>query len=88
MIANYDEDTDLERLVKDNALGVFSAADDSEQMAERIMVMYNNRELCEEYGRNARQYILDNVSKEKSTQKYVDVIKEVVEKNKKMKSKK
>lgn len=75
VIANYDEDTDLERLVKDNGLGVFSAADDSEQMAQRIMEMYNNQELCAEYGRNARQYILDNVSKEKSTQKYVDVIK-------------
>lgn len=79
VIANYDEDTDLERLVKDNGLGVFSAADDSEQMAQRIMEMYDNRELCAEYGRNARQYILDNVSKDKSTQKYVDVIKEVVE---------
>lgn len=88
VIANYDEDTDLERLVKDNGLGVFSAADDSEQMAQRIMDMYNNRELCAEYGRNARQYILDNVSKEKSTQKYVDVIKEVVEENRKKKSKK
>ena len=88
VIANYDEDTDLERLVKDNGLGVFSAADDSEQMAERIMEMYDDRELCAEYGRNARQYILDNVSKEKSTQKYVDVIKEVVEENRKKKSKK
>lgn len=88
VIANYDEDTDLERLVKDNGLGVFSAADDSEQMAERILDMYNNRELCAEYGRNARRYILDNVSKEKSTQKYVDVIKEVVEENRKKKSKK
>ena len=88
VIANYDEDTDLERLVKENGLGVFSAADDSEQMAQRIMDMYNNRELCAEYGRNARQYILDNVSKEKSTQKYVDVIKEVVEENRKKRSKK
>ena len=88
VIANYDEDTDLERLVKDNGLGVFSAADDSEQMAERIIEMYNNRELCAEYGRNARQYILDNVSKEKSTQKYVDVIKEVVEERRNKKSKK
>ena len=79
VIANYDEDTDLERLVKDNALGVFSAADDSEQMATCIIEMYNNRELCAKYGRNARQYIIDNVSKEKSTQKYVDVITEVVE---------
>lgn len=80
VIANYDEDTDLERLVKDNGLGVFSAADDSVQMAQRIREMYDNRELCAEYGRNARQYILDNVSKEKSTQKYVDVIREVVKK--------
>ena len=87
VIANYDEDTDLERLVKDNGLGVFSAADDSEQMAECIMEMYNNRELCAEYGNNARQYILDNVSKEKSTQKYIDVIKEVVEQNRNKKSK-
>ena len=77
VIANYDEDTDLEKLVRENALGVFSAADDSEQMAERIMEMYNDRDLCAQYGRNARQYILDNVSKDKSTQKYVDVIKEV-----------
>ena len=88
VIANYDEDTDLERLVKENGLGVFSAADDSEQMAQRIIDMYNNRELCAEYGRNARQYILDNVSKDKSTQKYVDVIKEVVEEYRNKKSKK
>ena len=88
VIANYDEDTDLERLVKDNGLGVFSAADDSEQMAERIMEMYNNRDLCAEYGRKARQYILDNVSKDKSTQKYVDVIKEVVEEYRNKKCKK
>lgn len=88
VIANYDEDTDLERLVKDNCLGVFSAADDSEQMAARIMEMYNDRELCAEYGRNARQYILDNVSKDKSTQKYVDVIKQVVEESRNKKSNK
>ena len=88
VIANYDEDTDLERLVKDNGLGVFSAADDSEQMAERIMEMYNNRDLCAEYGLNARKYILDNVSKDKSTQKYVDVIKEVVQERRNKKSKK
>lgn len=87
VIANYDKGTDLERLVINNNLGVFSAADDSEQMAERIMHMYNNRELCAEYGRNARRYIDENVSKAKSTQKYVDVIKEVVKENRNKKSK-
>ena len=88
VIANYDEDTDLERLVKENSLGVFSAADDSEQMAQCILEMYNNRELCAEYGRNARHYILNNVSKEKSTQKYVDVIKELVAEHRIKKGKK
>lgn len=85
VIANYDEDTDLERLVKNYSLGVFSTADDSEQMAECIMEMFKNRELCAEYGHNARQFILDNVSKGTSTQKYVDVIKEVVEEHRKTK---
>ena len=88
VIANYDEGTDLERLVKDNHLGVYSAADDSEQMAERILEMCENRQLCEEYGRNARQYILENVSKGKATQKYVDVINEVVAEQKNKNNKK
>lgn len=87
IIASYDEDTDLERLVKNNAVGVFSVADDSQQMAERILDMYNNQDLCAEYGCNARKYILDYVSKEKSTQKYVDVIKQVVEDNTNVKAK-
>lgn len=87
IVANYDEDTDLERLIKNNGVGVFSAADDSQEMADCILDMYNNRGLCAEYGRNARQYILDNVSKEKSTQKYVDVIKQVVIENRNCKSK-
>ena len=83
VIANYDEDTDLERLIKENGLGVFSVAGNAEQMAERILEMYRNRECCSVYGQNARKYIEQYVSRDKATQKYVDVIKDVVIESKK-----
>ncbi len=37
-----------------------------------------NRELCKEYGKNGRQFVLNNLTREVGTQKYVDVIKSVV----------
>ena len=45
-----------------------------------IIALYQNRGLCEEYGRNGRQFVMDNLTREVGTQKYVDVIKSVVEK--------
>lgn len=79
ILANYDENTDLERLIKDNDIGVFSAVDDSSAMVEQICRMYNNRELCKKLGNNARKYIEEIVSKDKSIQRYIDVIIELVE---------
>lgn len=37
-------------------------------------------EKCEEMGKNARQFILDNLTKEVGTKKYIDIIKSVVKK--------
>ena len=78
VIANYDKDTDLERLVVKNGLGVFSEAGDYHAMAKQILRMYNNKSLCAEYGLNARKYIETNVSKEIATNNYLKVIKSVV----------
>jgi len=37
--------------------------------------LYHDRELCKEMGRNGRQFVMENLTKEVGTQKYVDVIK-------------
>ena len=40
-------------------------------------MLYNNRELCKEMGKNGRKFVMENLTKEVGTQKYVDVIKSV-----------
>ena len=78
MIANYDEDTDLQCVLTNNKLGMFSQSGNSNQMAEAILQMYKDPLLCREYGRNAREYVLKNVSREVSVKEYVRIIKEVI----------
>ena len=59
--------------------GIFTKAGDKEAFKEAILKLYRNPELCKEYGRNGRQFILQNLTKEVGTRKYVEVIKSVAE---------
>jgi glycosyltransferase involved in cell wall biosynthesis len=43
-----------------------------------IRQLATNRVKCEEMGKNARQFILDNLTKEVGAKKYVEIIKSVV----------
>lgn len=78
VIANYDADTDLEHLINQNKLGVFTESGNSEQMADNILELSVNRSLCVELGKNARNYIEKNVSRRAATDKYVQVVQSVV----------
>ena len=55
--------------------GIFTKAGDKMAFIDAIYRLYQNRDLCSEYGNNGRQFILDNLTKKVGTQKYVDVIK-------------
>lgn len=74
VLANFDEN-ELKTIVEDHQCGIFTKAGDKEAFKQSILSLYNNRELCKEYGRNGRQFVMDNLTKEVGTQKYVDVIK-------------
>ena len=76
VLANFDEN-ELKTIIEKNKCGVFTKAGDENAFIAAILNMYKNRELCKEYGRNGRQFVMDNLTKEVGTQKYVDVIKEV-----------
>lgn len=85
VLANFDEN-ELKEIVNGTSAssttgkpcGIFTKAGDKEAFKEAILTLYNNRELCNEYGRNGRQFVMDNLTKEVGTQKYVNVIKSVV----------
>ena len=74
LLVNFDKG-ELEHIVKDSKCGLFSEAGNLAQFVESILTFYNNREMCEEYGKNARNLILEKFTKDVNVQKYVDIIK-------------
>ncbi len=74
VLANFDEN-ELKTIIEDNKCGIFTKAGDKEAFKDAILKLYNNRSLCKEYGRNGREFVMRNLTKEVGTQKYVDVIK-------------
>lgn len=79
VLANFDEG-ELKMILEKNDCGVFTKAGDVGAFVEAIEKLAANRERCQEMGRNGRQFILKNLTKEVGTKKYVDVIKSVIKK--------
>lgn len=79
VLANFDEN-ELKTIIADNNCGIFTKAGDKVAFKEAILKLYGDKELCKTMGKNGRQFVMDNLTKEVGTQKYVDVIKSVVNK--------
>lgn len=77
VLANFDEN-ELKTIIEKNNCGNFTKAGDKQAFIDAILKLYNNRELCKEYGQNGRDFVMKNLTKEVGTKKYVDVIKSVV----------
>ena len=73
VLANFDEN-ELKDIIDGHKCGIFTKAGNKETFKASILKLYHNPELCKEYGRNGRQFVMDNLTKEVGTQKYVDVI--------------
>ena len=82
VLANFDEN-ELKQIVEKHHCGIFTKAGDNEAFKQSILALYNNREMAVEMGKNGRQFVMDNLTREVGTQKYVDVIKSVVAEAKK-----
>lgn len=80
VLANFDEN-EIKSIITDNQCGIFTKAGDKEAFKAAIISLYENRDLCLEFGRNGRKFIMNNLTREVGTQKYVDVIKSVVNGN-------
>lgn len=74
VLANFDEN-ELKTIIEENNCGIFTKAGDKVAFTDAILKLYTDRELCKEYGKNGRQFVMDNLTREAGTKKYVDVIK-------------
>ena len=76
VVASFDEG-ELKEILEHHHCGVFSHAGNVEEFVSAIKVLAENPSRCAEMGSNARQYIVDNLTKEVGAKKYVDIIKSV-----------
>ena len=79
VIANFDEG-ELKTIINDNNCGIFTKAGDKEAFKDAILELYNNRDKAVQLGKNGRQFIMENLTREIGTSKYVKVVKEVASK--------
>ena len=77
VIANFDEG-ELKEILEQNQCGVFSQSGDLMSFVQAIKLLMDNHGLCIKMGENARQFILENLSKEVGTRKYIEVLNSVV----------
>ena len=77
VLANFDEN-EIKTILEDNKCGIFTKAGDQVAFTDAIIDLYQHPELCQEYGKNGRKFVMENLTKEIGTAKYVEVIKEVV----------
>ncbi len=77
VLANFDEN-EIKTILENNKCGIFTKAGDKVAFTDAIIHLYQHPELCREYGKNGRKFVMENLTKEVGTQKYVDVIKKVV----------
>lgn len=84
VIASFDEG-ELKEIIEGTSAGsasvgpcgVFTHAGKVEEFAEAVRSLMADRDRCGQMGRNARKFILENLTKEVGTRKYVEVIRSV-----------
>ena len=79
VLANFDEG-ELQMILTKNELGVFTKAGDLNGFVEAISQLAAEHEKCEKMGARGRQFILDNLTKDAGTRKYVEVLRSVCKK--------
>lgn len=77
VLANFDEN-ELKSIIEKEKCGLFTKAGDKEAFKQSIITLFNNRKLCKDFGKNGRLFVLNNLTREIGTQKYVDVVRSVV----------
>ncbi|NAZ71293.1 glycosyltransferase [Vibrio toranzoniae] len=66
-------------LVANGETGLVVAPGDAQQLADAILKLYNDRELCQQFGRAAKQRVIDKFNVEQGVQATLDVYRDLLE---------
>ncbi len=76
VLASFDEG-DLKNIIENNGCGMFTQAGNLKEFVTAIEYLQDNKDKCTEMGVNARQFILNNLTRDVGTSKFVKVMKEL-----------
>ena len=80
IIASFDIDSDLCRIVTEEKIGLCADAEDADGAVKAIEKLYNDRALCAQMGENARRLACQRFSKETGTAKRIAVYEQAIKK--------
>lgn len=78
VLASFDLDSDLNRIIKAVNCGICVQAEDRNALLKAVLELYENRDKLEVYGKNGRAYIESNLSRNIGVSKYVKIVREVL----------
>jgi glycosyltransferase involved in cell wall biosynthesis len=81
VIASFGDD-ELHAMIEQNGCGIYTPAGDKTAFKKAVLRLYEDRELCQQMGRNGRQFVMEHLTKEVGTKKYVDIIKKLFDDDK------
>jgi glycosyltransferase involved in cell wall biosynthesis len=81
VLASFPLSGDAPKLIKEAKCGIVVQAGDTKAFCEAILKLFQNHHLCEEYGKNGREYAVKNFSVRRSAQKYEDLFRALTTKN-------
>lgn len=72
------EESELAKIIDRGNCGYHMRPDEGGKLTDMLRKLYEGRDLVDELGNNAREYILENFEREKMTQKYYDLLTNLV----------
>ena len=80
IISCFDLESELSSFIEQSKGGIAVAPDSPELLQGAVLKLYDNKEETKKMGVNARNYIINNFSRQKSTKDIIDVLENMVKK--------
>ncbi|MBR5604497.1 MAG: glycosyltransferase family 4 protein [Bacteroidales bacterium] len=77
VIANFDEN-EIKTILAENDCGIFTKAGDKVALKNAIFDLYNDKDKAVQLGKNGREFIMNNLTREIGTRKYVEAVRRTV----------
>ena len=78
VIASFDKNTDLEKILIKHKIGKFCEADNVSQLANAILEAYENKDDCITMGQKARKYVENKMSRQFGINEYIRIVSSVI----------